>query len=387
MIETEPKDAAVFEFGPVTFEITALGKPAPSFQWQHKANGSDTWIDLTDNATFSGSLTPRLTVNEVTQSMSGDQFRCNASNTEATIFSSAAILEVYKLPRPELKPISNRQPIPLQFGPIRSGLHYRIHHSSNLAAWTGRDLTAEEVEAGVVEIEPMDYPPITFFRLGLQGNGMRVGVVLSDIGLLAHYPFDGNVEDATGRGNNGILNGPTETEGRFGNPGSAYLFDGVDDSINIGNRVKPSFPISLSVWVKWDSGDGFIFTNDILDGNAFRHGIALQLIDGIPLARSFSGFSAPWTRYSLQPSGFSGLVPGEWTHIITIMHNYNDVDWIINAEFYAGEKFGTGTGNTMTYSANGNGTIGAALPAGFHFKGALDEIRIYDRALSTDQSD
>ena len=89
----------------------------------------------------------------------------------------------------------------------------------------------------------------------------------------------------------------------------------------------------------------------------------------------------------MQPSGFSGLVPGEWTHIITIMHNYNDVDWIINAEFYAGEKFGTGTGNTMTYSANGNGTIGAALPAGFHFKGALDEIRIYDRALSTDQSD
>ncbi|MCB1121967.1 MAG: immunoglobulin domain-containing protein [Verrucomicrobiae bacterium] len=386
VIETEPKHAPVYEFGPVTFEISATGKPAPAFQWQRKARGSDTWIELTDDATFSGSLTNRLTVSDITQAMSGDQFRCSASNTEATLFSSAAILEVYPLPHHEINPASNRLPVSLQFGPVRPGIHYRIHHGSDFEAWTGRDLTIEEIDAGEVQIDPSQYSPVSFFRLGMQGNGMRVGMVLPNLGLVAYYPLDGNTEDTSGNGNDGVLNGPVETEDRFGNPGGAYLFDGVDDFINIGNQVKPPFPMSLSVWLKWDSGDGFIFTNDILDGNAFRHGIALQLIDGIPLARSFSGFSAAWTRYSMQPQDFAGIVPGEWTHIIAIMHDFNNVDWIINNAFYAGEKYGTGTGNSMTYSANGNGTIGASLPAGFYFKGALDEIRIYDHALSTAQS-
>lgn len=381
IIDSHPQHAPVYECGPVAFEITARGKPIPSYQWQRKVRGSDTWLDLADDETFGGSMTDRLTLSVVTHGMSEDQFRCSLSNTEGVVLSDSATLTVHKLLLSELKSTFTGTTIDLQIDLIRHGIHYRLHHGSDLETWAARNLTLEEVEAGVVEIDPLDYPPSTFFKLGVRGNGVRQGVALTDLGLIAYYPLDGSAEDASGNSNDGILNGPTETEGTFGNPSGAFYFDGVNDTINIGNQVKPLFPMSISVWVKPDSVDGVIFTNDIVDGNAFRHGIALQLFEGMPLARSFSGFSAAWTRYSMQPKGFAGIVRGEWTHIIAIMHDYNHVDWFINNEFYSGEKFGTGTGVGMTYSANGNGAIGASLPAGFYFQGALDELRIYDRAL------
>ena len=49
--------------------------------------------------------------------------------------------------------------------------------------------------------------------------------------MVAYYPFDGNVRDASGNGNDGINVGATLTENRFGQPSSAYYFDGSDDFI------------------------------------------------------------------------------------------------------------------------------------------------------------
>ncbi len=54
-------------------------------------------------------------------------------------------------------------------------------------------------------------------------------------GLVAYYPFNGNADDASGNGNHGTVHGATLTEDRFGNPNSAYYFDGIDDEIAINN--------------------------------------------------------------------------------------------------------------------------------------------------------
>ena len=61
-------------------------------------------------------------------------------------------------------------------------------------------------------------------------------------GLVAFWPFYGNAHDASGNGNDGVVYGATLCEDRFGTADSAYCFDGVDDYINIGNKVKPTFP-------------------------------------------------------------------------------------------------------------------------------------------------
>src|SRR6185312_11005406 len=71
-------------------------------------------------------------------------------------------------------------------------------------------------------------------------------------GLVAYYPFTGNANDISGNGNNPIFNNATLTTDRFGNPNSAYSFNGVDNYIQIPNSpsLNPANQISICAWVK-----------------------------------------------------------------------------------------------------------------------------------------
>jgi len=49
--------------------------------------------------------------------------------------------------------------------------------------------------------------------------------------LVAEYLFNGNADDASGNGFHGVVHSATPAPDRFGNPNSAYAFDGKDDYI------------------------------------------------------------------------------------------------------------------------------------------------------------
>ncbi len=54
--------------------------------------------------------------------------------------------------------------------------------------------------------------------------------------LAAYYPFNGNANDTSGNGNNGIVSGAILTVDNNGNPDSAYQFDGINDYINLNSN-------------------------------------------------------------------------------------------------------------------------------------------------------
>ena len=54
-------------------------------------------------------------------------------------------------------------------------------------------------------------------------------------GLIARYSFNSNANDESGNGNNGTVSGATLTTDRFENTNSAYVFDGIDDYIEVPN--------------------------------------------------------------------------------------------------------------------------------------------------------
>lgn len=64
--------------------------------------------------------------------------------------------------------------------------------------------------------------------------------------LVACYPFNGNANDESGNGNNGTVYGATLTEDRFGNPNSAYRFDGLDGCDYI--QVPASADLQVVSW-------------------------------------------------------------------------------------------------------------------------------------------
>ena len=75
-------------------------------------------------------------------------------------------------------------------------------------------------------------------------------------GLIAFYPFNGNANDESGNTNNGVALGATLIADRFGNPSSAYQFAGTPSSkITIGstNLLLP-IPFSVSLWINYSGG-------------------------------------------------------------------------------------------------------------------------------------
>ncbi|MEZ4577795.1 MAG: hypothetical protein R2875_07210 [Desulfobacterales bacterium] len=121
-------------------------------------------------------------------------------------------------------------------------------------------------------------------------------------GLVAFYPFNGNANDESGNGNNGTVYGAGLTADRHGNLNSAYNFDGINDYIDIGNNVKPQFPITVSAWVKLDQFDKqiAIFRNDQVDSGSYRYGLVLAIDDiGKFGVGYYEGFSTSSNRQKL----------------------------------------------------------------------------------------
>jgi kumamolisin len=73
---TPPGTQTVLSGQNAVFSLTSAGSDAASFQWQRMASGTSAWVNLSDSATYSGSLSSTLTVNAATGAMSGDQFQC-----------------------------------------------------------------------------------------------------------------------------------------------------------------------------------------------------------------------------------------------------------------------------------------------------------------------
>ena len=74
-------------------------------------------------------------------------------------------------------------------------------------------------------------------------------------GLVAYYPFNGNANDESGNGNNGILlNGISLTSDRYSVLNSAYYVDGVNclnsRGITLPVSMNNSNEYSISIWYK-----------------------------------------------------------------------------------------------------------------------------------------
>ena len=74
-------------------------------------------------------------------------------------------------------------------------------------------------------------------------------------GLVGYWPFNGNANDISGNGNNGIVDGATLTTDRFGNSNQCYYFNGINSGIQIDNTLLSNTVHSYSInfWCKLDT--------------------------------------------------------------------------------------------------------------------------------------
>ncbi len=200
-------------------------------------------------------------------------------------------------------------------------------------------------------------------------------------GLVGWWPFNGNANDESGNGNHGTVNGATLAADRFGNTGKAYGFDGNSDFIQIPNQSLTN-SVSFSVWTKMNSFlipryDVFFLTNQANNNDIYSSNIAF----------GFRGIGTEFgpSCYVKQNNGLTGYFSinttpnsAQWNNFTYVFENGQYVKIYLNNQLiYIFNSPGMNPSqNSYPIILGGSGT------SNYWFNGLLDDIAIYNRALT-----
>jgi len=232
---------------------------------------------------------------------------------------------------------------------------------------------------------------VSSLMIGIEGAGATGVVYIDDIrlypeaplyvtpagpdgaGLVAHYALDGNANDGSGNGFNGVVNGdPVYGDGV---EGQAISLDGVDDFVVIDSvGISGAAARTIAGWAKADTTsitdwtDVFGFTGASVDGEHFD----IQAVG--TTTTTTAGY------YGLHRHGWEqDIVPIdlEWHHLAATFDG-TTVSWY-------GDGRPLGSEVVSNVATPGNVRIGKREDNDNFFPGSVDEVRIYDRALSAEE--
>jgi hypothetical protein len=201
-----------------------------------------------------------------------------------------------------------------------------------------------------------------------------VDVTVSNLpaGLKAAYGFEetsgSTVVDRT-TGNNGTISGATRTtSGRFGR---ALDFDGSNDVVTIPHaaELNPASALTLSGWVRPLSASGSRLLAAKERGSGFGYALYTRGSLMTPMARIF-------TSSDQSAIGSSVLPNSAWTHLAMTWAG-GTLRLYVNGTQVSSRSVGT-----TAPGGTGSFRIGGAGVASAFFRGRIDEVRMYDRALS-----
>lgn len=203
-------------------------------------------------------------------------------------------------------------------------------------------------------------------------------------GLIAHYCFDGNADDAVGTKHSTVY-GAALTTDRLGRANRAYYFDGVNDYIQMPSDIWFSGDFTISGWIKVDSYKGF--------ARFYEFGTGAPG-DNVVYSPTPTGWSATndafvirrntCTAYA-EESAYAGPFPyNKWVHVVTVFKGTTGSVW----------RDGANVTITSAFSAPPCSVMRTACYFGkspwshdAYFHGKMDDVRIYNRALSAAEID
>ncbi len=200
-------------------------------------------------------------------------------------------------------------------------------------------------------------------------------------GLVAYYPFHGSANDESGNGNHGTVNGAKLVADRFGSQTQAYEFDGLNSSIEVPDSpsLRPSKQTTVSAWVNMRKLGRYLRVISKGVAIAGSYG-SYQLITGSNLNDTFHDAPLFTVRTSdgyYVPDPATGQPIQQWVQIVGTYDGQKTklfYDGLLVAE-------APSSGNLM-YDAN-RLVIGRDLFYAQSFDGKIDDIRIYNRALTS----
>ncbi len=221
---------------------------------------------------------------------------------------------------------------------------------------------------------------------------------LPKVGLIAWYPFTGNADDSSGSGNNGTaIGGAALTIDRFGNMNSAYTFNGSTSEITTALQPPSgNAPRTVSCWFKYDSLPHHCDNSLAMAGYGFHDGSCSYADMNFSMEIYYSSSSGATARVdgiciSNAADGVADTLNNDW-HFFAAVYDPSFGDFTTIKLYIDGEYKATHTGIYGSTTAVITDTterfcIGAGHYAACRrfFYGSIDDIGVWNRALSEDE--
>jgi len=268
----------------------------------------------------------------------------------------------------------------------------------------------------------LEYNTTYYWQINeINSSGTTAGAIWSfttieAVGMVAHWKMDENsgsiIYDDSGNGNDGTLINMDDEAWIIGVTGNALQFDGIDDYVHVPHSPSIDFTdqdFSISFWLKQSATDRsmtYIIKGTHSDqGTGKRYEVFYPHLSnpgGLIFGDSTNNPWVIWPNINFSISewlrvGFAiddnitspeaimqdtNFVKGEWVHIVASRIASEDMLYL-----YANtDLLGYTYDNTGDISQNEDLYIGVSPDEdNTNFEGALDDIRIYNYALSDEE--
>ncbi len=195
-------------------------------------------------------------------------------------------------------------------------------------------------------------------------------------GLIGWWPFNGNTNDESGNGNNGVVFGATLTNGRNGLTNLAYSFSNGSNLIATTKQYSSPNSLSYSVWFKTNTSTSFSQIIGFNDGKN-SHGFYWDRV--LYIKNNKLGY------YTFNPSTFQevdvNVIDNEWHHCAVTM------DQLGSSIYLDGKLLSSRSSQNTGQSYSGYFRIGGLSPNDLNNSmiGSYDDIAIWNRALSASE--
>ena len=204
--------------------------------------------------------------------------------------------------------------------------------------------------------------------------------------LIAHWPLDGNADDALGNHNGAASSIVYGADGAAAHTGTAAEFNGSNSTITIpfSSDLNPD-SFTLSMWANADSTGGFA------SAVTSRDDVAGPITHGYIIYNNNGGDWDFWTGDG--DAGWDSLAgpavaTGNWTHLAITYDAATDTKSLwVNGALAVSDN--TPQSGPTQYAPNGtieseNLNIGSGADNGsqFYFDGLIDDVALWDEALS-----
>lgn len=195
-------------------------------------------------------------------------------------------------------------------------------------------------------------------------------------GLLAYFPFNGTLTDSSD--NSHELIDSTQSSYAEGVNGDALYFDGESDYLIFPEELKflPLSSSTLSFWIKTEQTSRFDLFNQrtgSFSTDKFNHGLIFNRDEIAGLDVRYPGYN-DGTEFSVDMN----ISSNSWESIILV----KDVSDSTLTLYRSGLKVYEKSGADSDFIIQGDLLLGKDYYNSHYFEGLIDEVRIFDRALT-----